>query len=125
MKDRPRVVIDTNVFVSALIAEDSQPFSAIELAFLSARVLMSAATLAELEDVFQRPKLRRYVSPAIVAVALDRLRAEAEMVAVAETQRRSRDPKDDAFLDLAVAGRADWLVTGDGDLLVLSGACAS
>ena len=43
----------------------------------------------------------------------------AEEVAITESVGACRDPKDDKFLELAVSGRADYLVTGDLDLLVL------
>ncbi len=119
MKNEPRVVIDTNVFVSALAIEDSIPFRVVETAFTSARILVSTETLAELVEVLQRPKLARYFSSRNVAVVLERLRREGEVVTVQTTRRRSRDPKDDAWLDLAVDGAADLLVTGDQDLLVL------
>ena len=119
MRNEARVVIDTNVFMSALAVEDSVPFRAVEAAFTSARILVSTETLAELVEVLQRPKLARYFSSQDVEVVLERLRREGEVVTVRASRRRSRDPKDDAFLDLAVAGGADWLVTGDRDLLVL------
>lgn len=119
MRNEPRVVIDTNVFVSALAIEDSVPFRAMETAFTAARIVVSDATLAELVEVLQRPKLARYFSAGGVEAVLERLRQGAELVPVAHSTKRARDRKDDAFLDLAVVGRADWLVTGDSDLLVL------
>ena len=76
-------------------------------------------TLAELVEVLQRPKLARYFRSQDVEVVLERLRREGEVVTVRTSRRRSRDPKDDALLDLAIDGSANWLVTGDQDLLVL------
>lgn len=119
MTNDVRVVIDTNVFVSALAFEESSPFRAVELAFASATVLISEATVAELVDVLNRPKMARYFSRDDIDVVLRRLRQSAMTVQVAARGSRSRDPKDDAFLDLAIAGRARFLVTGDRDLLVL------
>lgn len=119
MRSELRVVIDTNVFVSALAIEDSVPFRAVEMAFASGKILFSAETLAELDDVLHRPKLSRFFSVGGVASVLERLRRDGELVTTEPSRRRSRDPKDDVLLDLAVSGRADWLVTGDGDLLVL------
>ena len=51
---------------------------------------------------------------------LVRLVALIEMVEIVETVQASRDPKDDKFLDVAVNGRADVIVTGDSDLLALN-----
>lgn len=119
MRSDPRVVLDTNVFVSALAFEESVPFRVVEIALISGKILISEATLAEIHDVLRRPKLQRYFSERDVERFLERLRREGEVVPVEQSTKRSRDPKDDAMLDLAVAGRADWLVTGDRDLLVL------
>lgn len=119
MRTELRVVVDTNVFVSALVVEDSVPFRAVEIAFTSGRLLISAETLAELDDVLHRPKLQRYVAARDVEAVLARLRRDGELVAIEQRRRRSRDPKDDALLNLAESGQADWLITGDRDLLVL------
>ena len=44
---------------------------------------------------------------------------DAQLVEITESIRACRDPKDDQVLELAVCGRADWIITGDADLLVL------
>lgn len=82
-------------------------------------MLVSLETLAELDEVLHRPKFSRYFSLRDARSILDRLASEALLIAVPAKRHRSRDPTDDVFLDLAVAGGADWLVTGDGDLLML------
>ena len=120
MSDRIPVVVDTNFFVSALASPKSSPKQAIDLAFEIATLLVSQAMLAELVEVLHRPKFVRYFSLPDARSIIERLATEAVVVPIAQSTKRSRDPKDDAFLDLAVAGRADWLVTGDSDLLVLA-----
>ena len=120
MNDEVRVVIDTNVFVSALASPKSTPKQALDIAFAAARLLVSAATLAELVEVLHRPKFAQYFSVVDAPSLVDRLANEAVFVPVAHSTERARDRKDDAFLDLAIADRADWLVTGDSDLLVLA-----
>ena len=120
MSDRVRVVIDTNVFVSALASPKSAPKQAIDTAFETATLLVSQTTLAELVEVLHRPKFVRYFSLPDARSIIERVADEAMLVPIANSTQRVRDPKDDAFLDLAVAGRADWLVTGDNDLLVLA-----
>ncbi len=107
MRSDPRVVLDTNVFVSALAFEESVPFRVVEIALISGKILISEATLAEIHDVLRRPKLQRYFSERDVERFLERLRREGEVVPVEQSTKRSRDPKDDAMLDFAVAGRAD------------------
>ena len=52
---------------------------------------------------------------------LERVASLVEIIDVLQSIRASRDPKDDKFLEAAVNGRADVLVTGDKDLLALSG----
>lgn len=67
-----------------------------------------------------REKLDAYVDRAIRARMLRRIALEGEPVVTTSRIETCRDPKDDKFLELCVDGRADALVTGDADLLVLS-----
>lgn len=84
------------------------------------RVVVSPSHLAELEDVLGRPKFRRYFTMREAERALERIRKRSHSVKT-EFQVRPicRDPKDDYLLALAKAAKADLLVTGDEDLLVL------
>ncbi len=116
---RARVVVDTNAFVSRLLLPDSVPARAVRKAVTEARLLVSEATLVELADVLSRAKFDPYVSIADRQQFLRLLGRIAEMVPVVHTIRACRDPRDDKFLELAVNGEADIIVTGDDDLLVL------
>ena len=80
---------------------------------------MSAATVAELDEVFRRPKFNKYLEEANRLEFLAALVREAETVEVTESVTACRDPKDNKFLELAVRGRASHLLTGDTDLLSL------
>lgn len=114
-----RVVVDTNVLVSALL---SGPVPRrIYHAFLdgSIALLFSRDTLAELIDVLSRPAFRSLTSETEVADLLAAIRRDALIVEAIERVSVCRDPKDDIFLACALAGRAEYLVTGDRDLLVL------
>jgi putative PIN family toxin of toxin-antitoxin system len=77
------------------------------------------ATFAELSQVIFRPKFDRYVSTDIRAEFIARLAETSEQVNIIEKITACRDPKDDQFLDVAVNGKANVLMTGDQDLLVL------
>jgi putative PIN family toxin of toxin-antitoxin system len=66
------------------------------------------------------PKFDRYVRRERREVLLQRVASVVEIVEVLQAVRASRDPKDDKFLEAAVNGRAQVLVTGDGDLLDLN-----
>jgi uncharacterized protein len=114
-----RVVIDTGVLISAAIKTRTVPSIAVYQAGQRGALLRSQATEAELLDVIDRPYLARLIAPA----ARDRLvllMATAELVTITERFTACRDPKDDKFLELAVNGRADLILTGDNDLLVLN-----
>ncbi len=114
-----RVVFDTNVVVSAMLLPLSIPRLAIDRAFREGRLLISAATTTELDEVIHLPKFDKYLSEDERTVFLTALVHEAELVNVVDKVTDCRDPRDNKFLELAVTGRATHIVTGDSDLLVL------
>ncbi|HMC53996.1 MAG TPA: putative toxin-antitoxin system toxin component, PIN family [Gemmatimonadaceae bacterium] len=65
-------------------------------------------------------KFDRYVRRERHAALLERVASLVEIIDVLQSIRASRDPKDDKFLEAAVNGRADVIVTGDKDLLALN-----
>jgi putative PIN family toxin of toxin-antitoxin system len=115
----PRVVIDTNVLVSALLF-GGQPGKLRDW-WVGGRLvpLVSKETFAEFGKVLAYPKFR--LSPAEIAMIVEEeLLPYAEVVDVAEDAAGvCRDSHDDKFLALAAAGKASYLVTGDRDLLAL------
>jgi len=114
-----RVVIDTGVFISAAIKAETVPNLAVYQAALGGVLLRSHATEAELMEVIDRPYLAPLIAPA-ARNRLAQLMAMAELVTITERFAACRDPKDDKFLELAVNGYADLILTGDNDLLVLN-----
>ena len=114
-----RVVFDTNVLVSAALKATGTPRRALDHVLDTGALLVSPATRAELDDVIDRPHLQRYLSAPLKAAFLDRLASSAVVVEPVGRIEACRDPDDDKFLDAAVYGRADYLVSGDEDLLVL------
>jgi uncharacterized protein len=114
-----RLVVDTNVFVSALLKDKSLPALALHLAQQQGRLLKSTATEAQLWAVIARPHLARLIAPA-ARDALHIVMAAAELVVISQHIIACRDPTDDKFLDLAINGRADIIISGDADLLVLN-----
>jgi putative PIN family toxin of toxin-antitoxin system len=115
-----RVVIDTNVYVSRALRENSLAGRAVDRAWLEGTTLLSAATFAELRVVLMREKFARYILPGSLEPYLERVRAIAEIVMIPSPIRACRDPHDDKFLEAAVHGLADAIVTGDEDLLALN-----
>lgn len=114
-----RTVVETGVAVSAVLLPRSVPRQAFDLAAARGRLLVSAATIAELDEVLRRPKFEKYVPEEERLEFLAALLREAERVDVTDTVDECRDPKDNKFLELAVSGRATHLISGDADLLVL------
>jgi putative PIN family toxin of toxin-antitoxin system len=114
-----RIVVDTNIFVSLLIRPGDTFLALIDIIDRGATVLYSAETLTELVDVLRRRKFTKHTTPQEVAALVKWIADEGELVAVEEQVMGSRDIKDNKFLSLAVAGRADYLISGDKDLLAL------
>ena len=117
---RDRVVIDTNVLISGLFFIESTPARAVEKAVTQAQLVATTDTLRELIGKLQSSKFDRYVSQDRREALLERLAPLVEIVEVIQSIRRARDPKDDKFLEAAVNGRADVIVSGDKDLLDLN-----
>ena len=116
---RARVVVDTNVLVSRLLLPDSVSARAVRHVVEHFQLLASDATLTELADVLSRDKFDRYVDLADRQAFFQQLARIVERVPITYMVRASRDPKDDMFLELAINGKADYIVSGDQDLLVL------
>ncbi|MBP6002027.1 MAG: putative toxin-antitoxin system toxin component, PIN family [Pyrinomonadaceae bacterium] len=95
------------------------PRSALDTVLDNGVVLVSTATLLELADVLGRPKFDKYLTEDERMRFLVGLLKQAEMVDITEAIEACRDPRDNKFLELAVCGRADVLISGDEDLLVL------
>jgi putative PIN family toxin of toxin-antitoxin system len=83
------------------------------------QTLISTATWLELRDVLQRPKFARYTRPGLLEPYLKSVQMAAEPVDPPIRIRACRDPRDDKFLEVAVHGRADLIISGDRDLLDL------
>jgi putative PIN family toxin of toxin-antitoxin system len=113
------IVIDTNVLVSSALMPESTPGEAFERLQLTDTLLFSCPTFEELREVLNRPKFERYLDSVRRDRFLSRLGAAASFVDIRRKVEVCRDPKDDKFLDVAINGGADLIVTGDADLLAL------
>lgn len=111
-----RAVVDTNLFVRGLLK------GPVTLPLIQAwkeerfKLVTSEGLLAELFKVLARPKFRRYFTREDVEELGKLIYERAEMVEPAIHVTLCRDPKDDVFLDVAIAGKVPYLVTGDEDL---------
>lgn len=114
-----RVVIDTNIWISFLIGKS---LASLTEAIITDRVqiLFSDDLFAELFVVLQRPKFKKYFSSDAIEQLLTLLHEKVVWVAIDNVFTDCRDKKDNFLLDLAVSGKANYLITGDADLLVLN-----
>jgi putative PIN family toxin of toxin-antitoxin system len=119
----PRLVIDTNVFVSGLISAEGPPAEILRAVRDKRAVhLVSDPIVEEYLRVLDYPRIRKFrkITDAFVADIAAYLVYQTERVELRSRIRMSADPDDDVFLNTAVDGRATLLVTGDKtDLLAL------
>jgi putative PIN family toxin of toxin-antitoxin system len=118
-----RAVVDTNILVRAVI----RPLGTVGPVLLRLRqgeytLLCSQPLLEELADVLNRPRIREkyHLTDQDIQTIIGLVLLRGEAVAPTERIAACRDPKDDKFLEVAVAGQADVMVSGDDDLLTLN-----
>ena len=119
-----RVVFDTSSLIGAALRVSSSPEKALTLAFHEWEVWASAHTLSELEGVFEREKFDRYLSRDARREFVSLMGQRAQVLSgpdpdLSDLRPLCRDPEDNKFLALALAARAEVLVSSDKDLLVL------
>ena len=115
-----RVVADTNVLVSRLILPESVPAQVLRQVEFNSLLLFSESTMYELADVLSRQKFDRYVRLDDRRGFIERLGKIAEFIPIVQLVRECCDPKDDKFLEVALNGSADMIITGDTDLLAMN-----
>lgn len=113
-------VFDTNVLISATLIKHSVNSRAIDRAIALGRIAMSAKTLDEFSLVIFRKKFDRYFEDVNERLELlKRIGEHVLFVNPTESIQACQDPKDDMFLELAVASKASAIISGDPHLLVL------
>ena len=121
MKTRVRVVFDTNALISALIVPSSVPAKALDLAVEHFEIIVSKATWQEFEQKIKKTSLERYFrNTQDRDAAIHAINRVVTHVAVRSVVTDCRDPKDNLFLELALDGKAETIISGDKDLLVLN-----
>lgn len=114
-----RFVLDTNILISVAMAADSVPGVAFQRAAQLGAIVYSDSTFREFCETLNKPKLAGRISDLSRAFLIKLFMREFELVRPTETITDCRDPKDNKFLELAVAGGASVIITGDRDLLAL------
>lgn len=117
---RSRFVVDTNTLISRLLLPRSIPAQSVQKAIQQGDLLFSGATLEELKRVLWRKKFDRYLEDGDRETFLRLLHPLMVLVEITHPVKLCRDPKDDQFLEVALNGQADALITGDSDLLDLN-----
>ena len=115
-----RVVIDTNGWVSRLLLASSIAARAVDRALQNHEAVVSEASVEELADVLSRRKFDKYVSLEDRQEFLRRVLQVATVVPVLSVVTDCRDPKDNAFLALALDSGSECIISGDSDLITLS-----
>lgn len=119
MANKPeRLVLDTNIFIFFLISDS---FHKLEKRIKNKEItlLFSEELLSEFIQVVSRPKFRKYFSENDVTNLLNDLHQYSDLIEVRSSVNVCRDKKDNFLLALCSDGKADFLITGDEDLLIL------
>jgi uncharacterized protein len=108
-----RVVLDSNIFISALISKSGAPFLVYK-AWQKRRIDLVCAVeqIDELKNASRYAKFKGVIAPHIFGQLINLLSA-TELVRVAAVETELSDPDDVFLLGIASAGEADYLVTGD------------
>ncbi|MBM3127467.1 MAG: putative toxin-antitoxin system toxin component, PIN family [Chloroflexi bacterium] len=114
-----RFVFDTSAIVSAVLLKHSVVRQAFDKAVAQGKLLVSQATIDEVNEVLRRKGFDKYVLEEERIEFVTALVRDAALVEITEQVRACRDPKDDKFLELAVCGNVACIVSGDDDLISL------
>jgi uncharacterized protein len=118
-----RAVVDTGVLVSALLRRQGIPGEILhDLRDKRFTLIYSTPIIIEIIDVLGRDPFRSkyHIQPEDVTALINLIRLRGELVIPERVVRVCRDPKDDKFLEAAITGKVEVIVSGDSDLLVLN-----
>ncbi|MDR1405576.1 MAG: putative toxin-antitoxin system toxin component, PIN family [Prevotellaceae bacterium] len=113
------IIIDTNLWISFLLTKQ-YPFLDALLENNAVALIFSNELLAEFVDVVWRPKFHKYFLGNDIEMLVQYIRQHAHFVKVRSVVTVCRDAKDNFLLSLAQDSHADYLITGDKDLLSLN-----
>ena len=111
-----RIIIDTNLWISFLIGRKLSSLLDL-LSYPEFQLVISSELIEEIYDVISRPKLAKYYSSENINMLMKYMKEFSLSFELRSIPSRCRDPKDDYLLELALVSDADYLVTGDKDLL--------
>jgi hypothetical protein len=113
-----KIIVDSNIWISFLIGKS---LKGLQNYIDAQKVLIVTCTeqIQELVEVFQKPKIKRYFTTEQVAEFFELLDESSVYIDLKTKTNLCRDAKDNYLLSLAIDSDADFLITGDNDLLVL------
>lgn len=111
-----RIILDTNLWINYLISKRLRKIDRLFHAKVVV-LLFSEESLSEFVEVAYRPRFRKYFSETEITELLNVFNYFGEVVEVTSGVNECRDMKDNFLLSLAIDGKADYLVTGDDDML--------
>lgn len=120
MLNKITLVIDTNLLVSAALSKKLRNELEAIVLNKNTTIVASKPLFEELTNVLNRSKFSKYFSQDQIDKFLYFWKIRAKLVNVKLTIKVCRDPKDDYILALAIASKANYILTGDKDLLVLN-----
>lgn len=115
-----RLILDTNILVSAFVFKSESANNVVRVAVKKHALLFSESTFKELKSTLLKQKFAEITELPTIKNFIYNLARIGEFIEPKIEITECRDPKDNKFLELAVAGNADCIVTGDKDLLVLN-----
>ncbi|MCE2976633.1 MAG: putative toxin-antitoxin system toxin component, PIN family [Pseudanabaena sp. CoA8_M7] len=107
------------MIISSVLFEGSKPDLAIRYALQNGNILFSLELIEELDEVLSRAKFRKYITDEEREEFLDGFIDRGILIKVVDVVKECRDPKDDKILELSLSGKADLIISGDKDLLIL------
>jgi uncharacterized protein len=121
MRKKPKAVIDTNIFISALLGSSNAGKILDKFTDAKFDLLISKDILNELIDVISRKKFSNIFHPEDIKKLIDLLETDAEIIITGrKISSACKDPKDYIVLACAAEEKADYIITGDSDLLEIS-----
>ena len=115
-KKSVKVIFDTNVWISFLIGKRLQSIKPL-ISLRQIKIILSDQLIVEIKEVTQKPKLSKYFPQDKVSELLELFELIGNRFKTTPVYQLCRDAKDNFFLDLIDISKADYLVTGDKDLL--------
>lgn len=114
-----KVIVDSNIWISFLIGKNLLGLQN-QIDSQKLKIITCDEQLTELSEVFKKTKLKKYFTKDQITEFFELLDESAECIVLSTKSNICRDPKDNYLVLLAINSKADFLITGDKDLLELN-----